>query len=474
MIRRRLTALVLALVSVTLAIYAIAVFAVTREAVQAEVRRDVTNRVGALAGAAGREPDALTVDYVNRFGSADMVAVIHDETGAVLARSATLLDRDVPFDRALFESGRAVELDVSGPLVVSGRPVTLADGRAGYAVIGRSPDRTYETLRTLAQVLLPATLVTLAVTGVGLHLLVRRSLGPLEQLGEEASAIASSADHEARICSPFRADEVGVLAEAVDSMLASLGEAHRRAEAASGHLRDFLADVSHELRSPLAVVTSSLDLLERAEHTDAADRDRLITGLRTEVDRMARIVSQLLVMARRGEEARAADRPLLLGEVARSAGHRWAACADASVDVDGLQPIADAVVQGNEDQLMQVLDVMLENAVRHTPPDGRIDLSGSIEGDIVTVALTDSGCGIAEDDLPRVFDRFHRGLDGGTGLGLAIAKHLVEAHGGSISAASTLGAGSRFTIALPLHTGGHEKNEVFSSHRGPRIPVDLP
>lgn len=446
MIRRRLTAVVIVLLAVVLSLLAVAVFLVTREAVLSEVERDVTNRAASLANAVGREPDAVADDYVGRFALPDIVAVVYGADGEVLARSATLVDRQVPFTPALFESGRVDELDASGPLVVSGAEVVLPGGDRGYVAIGRSPDRAYQALNTLARVLIPATLLALALIGGGVFYLLRRSLRPLEELGDEAAVIAATANHQARIGGDYRHDEVGSLAATVDSMLASLGEAHARARIASEALRDFLADASHELRAPLAIVTSSLDLLERSEQPDQA----LLGDARAEIERMARIVTQLLVMARTGEETRAADEPLLLGDLVDAICRRWDTSTELTIDASRVRSIDDVVVLANGDQLCQVFDVLLDNAIRYSPPGSRIDVSGAVDGSHVTIDVADSGVGISADELPYVFDRFHRGAGGGTGLGLAIARHIAEEHGGGIDASSIPGRGSRFSVRLPV------------------------
>lgn len=449
MIRRRLTLLVLALLISLLAGAAVSVFAVARHAVLAEVRRDVTNRVTALSAALEREPDATTDAYVDRFGTTDVVAFVFDDDGGLLARSSSLPERELTFDSALFDHDEVVELDASGPLMVGGRSANLGDGRTVHVAIGRSPEGAYSALETLGLVLLPVTLIVLALTALGVHLLIRRSLRPLEKLERETTAIARSADHETRIKGRYRLDEVGVLAEAVDQMLSSLGVAHRRAEDASANLRDFLADVSHELRAPLAIVTSSLDLLERDEPSDPAMRKKMLFDVRCEVERMARIVSQLLLIARSEEEGTARDTPLLLSDLIRAAAGRWARASSLKIESD-LDAIDDVVVAGDEDQLRQVFDVLLDNAIQYTPPAGRIDLIGFTGDGQAAVAVVDTGVGISDEDLPRVFERFHRGDDGGTGLGLAIARHLTEAHGGRLSAASVPGAGSRFEVSLPV------------------------
>ena len=450
MIRRRMTLLVMAMLAVVIGSFSTAVFVATREAVQAEVRRDLANRRDSLVAAIGREPDAVDDGYVSRFAVADVVTVVFDADGNLLARSGTLRSRAIGFDRRLFESDGFEEVDDGGRLIVTGARATTPEGEPVFVAVGRSPDRTYDTLATLARVLVPGTLAALAITGLGVHLLLRRSLRPLEHLGIEASDIARSADHSARIEGAYRADEVGALAGDVDLMLVSLGDAHRRAEEATDNLRDFLADVSHELRAPLAVALSSLDLLARSPMGDEVGRERIVTDMSVEVERMGRIVSQLLAMARTQEDSRLADRPLLLGELAASAGLAWARVAEGTIDVEGLCRIEDIVVQGNDDELRQILDVLFDNAIRHTPPGGAISLAGTVDGDAVAVSVADTGVGISSDELPNIFKRFHRGDAGGTGLGLAIAQHIAQAHGGSIKATSEPGAGSCFTLTLPV------------------------
>ena len=298
-------------------------------------------------------------------------------------------------------------------------------------------------------VLVPTGLIALGMAAIGVHLLVRPALRPLERLAAEAARIATTADAEGRIQGRYGRDEVGALADSVDSMLASLGEAHRVARHNTDRLRDFLADVSHELRAPLAHVTSTIDLLERGM-VEPDEYDRLLADMQAEVARMARIVSQLLLMARSDEDARAADRPLLLFDLLTDIGRRWAASTALAIDFTGLGSIRDVVVHGNADQIQQLFDVLVDNATRYTPAGGSIELTGAIDRDEVEVAVTDTGIGIAPESLPKVFDRFYRGPDGGTGLGLAIARHIAEAHRGRIAVTSEPGRGTTFTVTLPV------------------------
>ena len=202
---------------------------------------------------------------------------------------------------------------------------------------------------------------------------------------------------------------------------------------------------------------SSLELADRANHADPELQARLLADARAETARMARLVERLLLMARTGDEARAADQPVLIAELAADAGRRWQNMAEVArtFDVSGLGRAADVAVFGNVDQLQQVFDVLLENALEYTEPGTPVTLCADVDRDCVTITVTDHGVGIPDEELDHVFDRFHSGPDGGTGLGLAIARHIVESHGGSIVARRRDGGedtGTSFVIDLPRWT----------------------
>ncbi len=464
MIRARLTIRVVGLVAVVLMMLAASIFLITRDGLLAEVERDVNNRADTLAAAVAREPaEALERDAVAEFGAADVVAVVYDqETGARLADSGTLPGRtpplgDVPVGS---DAGEVVEIDANGPLYVTSRVVEV-NGRSLTVVVGRSPDRLYEALGRLANVLGPLTLFALVSIGTAVFVMVRRALRPLERLEAEAGRITRTPDDDAEITGSYGGDEIGALADSVRTMVDSLAEANDRARQATRDQQAFLADVSHALRAPLAVVSTSLDLADRAGGDDPELRVRLLADARAETARMARLVDRLLLMARSGAETRAADRPILVAEVAGDAARRWRALAEVerSIDVSGLREVADAAVWGNADQLQELFDVLLENAFQYTEPDTAISLSGEVDDDRVAIRVSDEGIGIPPDQLELVFERFHTGANGGTGLGLAIAKHIVEGHGGTIVARCGGGcgggesqAGATFVIELPRWT----------------------
>jgi two-component system, OmpR family, sensor histidine kinase CiaH len=232
--------------------------------------------------------------------------------------------------------------------------------------------------------------------------------------------------------------------------------------------QEFVADASHELRTPLTVLRSSTDLLNQHRAEALEKNGELWDDLRAEIARMERLAADLLTLARsdRGElELMVA--PLELGELASDVVRRTVPLAQAADVQLVIQPSdRSAVVEADPDRLQQVLLILLDNAIKHTPPGGRVDVRVERDGSHGLLRVIDTGSGIAAEHLPRIFDRFYR-IDtarsrsaGGSGLGLAIAKMLIDAHRGELSLSSTQGVGTNVTMRLPLadhHAGLGER-----------------
>jgi two-component system, OmpR family, phosphate regulon sensor histidine kinase PhoR len=221
--------------------------------------------------------------------------------------------------------------------------------------------------------------------------------------------------------------------------------------------KDFVANVSHELRTPLASLKAMAEALESGGIADRGVALDFIRRMRGEIDGLTELVEDLLVLGRveSGRERfiieptrpvelmdRAADR---IRPLAERAGVRLVV--DAPADVPA--------VAADRDRVGQVFANLLHNATRHTPPGGEIRMTATPGDDVVRFSVRDTGDGIAAGDLDRIFERFYKGdksrASGGTGLGLSIARHIVEAHGGSIEAASEgPGRGATFTFTLPI------------------------
>jgi signal transduction histidine kinase len=214
--------------------------------------------------------------------------------------------------------------------------------------------------------------------------------------------------------------------------------------------RRFLQDASHELGTPITVALGHAELIERAVTNPVVAEDaRVVTD---ELMRLRRLSTRMLLLA----SAEGPDflhlTPVPVESVVVDALDRWGH----TPRHWRLGPVAETTVLGDRDRLAVALDALLENAVAHTSPGDRIEVGARVEEDAVVLAVTDSGCGIQDADLQRIFQRFaraepHRSRpSGGLGLGLAIVQAIAEAHGGSVRVQSTFGHGSKFEVLLPL------------------------
>lgn len=298
-------------------------------------------------------------------------------------------------------------------------------------------------------------LIILVAEGIGATVLAvllafwlaRGAVRPLERVIDVAADIEA---HElrTRINASNQPAEVQKLADTFDAMLGRLEKAFQEQE-------DFVLDVSHELRTPLTAIKGNVDLLLMDPEIDPELRDRF-ERMASEISRMIRLTSNLLYMASadagREPEHRAVELDVVCLEVLRQAR-------DLRDDVRIAMEREDQVtIEGDRDQIKQMLLNLVENAVKYTPGEGEVTLSVCKNGEFAEVAVHDTGPGIPPDVLPHVFERFYRGehrsIRGGTGIGLAIASRIAESHGGSISATSETGAGSTFTVKLPLAGDG--------------------
>lgn len=220
--------------------------------------------------------------------------------------------------------------------------------------------------------------------------------------------------------------------------------------------REFVSNVSHELRNPLASVSLMAETLEDGAITDEPIARDFIGRIRREVDRMNSLVEDLLELARI-ESGREPEPhvPMQLAPVMQEAVSRFRArAAQKGVRLEHEAPQHLPSVLANEGRISQVLTNLIDNALKWTESGGSIRLSAAAETDAVRVSVLDTGVGITAADLPHVFERFYKvdraRRDGGTGLGLAIVKHIVQIYGGEVSAQSRLGEGSAFTFTVPL------------------------
>jgi signal transduction histidine kinase len=299
-----------------------------------------------------------------------------------------------------------------------------------------------------------AALGVLFVASLGVGWVVAgRVLRPIGRITSVAKDIQAT-DLSRRIELAGPDDELKQLADTFDAMLARL-------DAAFAAQRQFVADASHELRNPLAIIRTNVEVALADPDADPQDLRQAITVVKRAGDRMSRLVDDLLALARRQEPTLEHER-VDLGAAVAEASDDFLVPAEARGIVLDRAIAPDVVVIGDRDALKRAVANLLENAVRLAPASSRIKLATGSEGDRAWVAVADEGPGIAAEDQPHVFDRFWRAdkarsrVDGGTGLGLAIVRQIAESHGGRVRLHSKLGVGSTFVIWLPIAPAARE------------------
>jgi len=318
-------------------------------------------------------------------------------------------------------------------------------------VVATRLDSVTATLDSLQAVLVALTVGMLALLVVVIAVIARRGLRPLEDMSREADAIAAG-DLTRRVRPSDGSTEISRLGRALNGMLTQIETAFAQRAGSEERLRSFLADASHELRTPLTSIQGYAELLRKDALPDGEARDRALERIGQEAARMGVLVGDLAVLAREG------DGPV--PEVTRVdlAGLVAAVVEDARV-IDGSRPVElDAPrpvpVRGDPVRLEQLVHNLVDNALSHTPTGTPVGVRVATDGDRAVLEVRDHGPGLDADQAARVFDRFYRGpaatRDSGSGLGLFIVASLARAFGGSASVASEPGAGSVFTVELPL------------------------
>jgi signal transduction histidine kinase len=316
-----------------------------------------------------------------------------------------------------------------------------SDGGAYTVYVGGSLEQVEESTASLLVLLRFGIPLVLLGVAAGTWMLVGRALAPVESIRAEVAEISG---HETgrRVPEPSTLDEIGRLARTMNEMLARIDEAQDRQ-------RRFVADASHELRSPLATMRTQLEVDET--HPETAAWETTSKDLHAEIVRMQRLVDELLFLARSDASRLAQRRPVDLDDIVLDEVRRARASSPVTIDSSA---VSAGQVSGDHDQLRRVVRNLLDNALEHARCAVAIRLGE--DGERVTLVVDDDGEGIPVESREQVFERFVR-LDGartpgrgGIGLGLAITRAIVEAHGGAIAAedGSALG-GARFIVTFP-------------------------
>jgi two-component system OmpR family sensor kinase len=283
-------------------------------------------------------------------------------------------------------------------------------------------------------------------------LIIRRALRPLKQMSDTAGKLAAG-DYKQRVTVPKASDEIGTLAVAFNQMAAGIDHAFEVRRQSEEQMRHFVADASHELRTPLTSIAGYIDVLGRRDVVDAETLQASLAAMQQESARMTRLVNDLLTLTRFESGKAITRRPVVLDQFVNQALDELSLTEKGAVESRDLQP--GVTVTADPEALKQVVTNLAQNALKYAP-GAEQHWSVFQEDGRAAIRLQDAGPGISRQDLPHIFERFYRGekardrSTGGSGLGLAIARSIVEAHQGTIEAASEPGKGATFTAWLPL------------------------
>lgn len=410
---------------------------------------ELANGVNVTNGQIDLPGDENDISERNAFRARGYLIRILDTDGKVLNTNSTYAPLPIAPDalamarrglsqfETVFVNGEEYRLHTT-PVQDNGRVV-------GALQIAEALGEVEATLRQLVLVLAVIVPLTIALAIFGGIWFARRALMPIDQITRSAQRI-SAQDLSQRLNLNLPNDEVGRLARTFDAMLARLDDAFRRE-------RDFTANASHELRTPLTVMHGEIDVLlqrprERTEYV------RVLIELRADVEQLSRMAEELLMLARADAQQIAVTcEELNAARLLQAVADEVRPLAEAQRITLDVQADPALLFWGDEQKMLHTLFNLMDNALKFSPPDTCVLLSAARKGGTVSLCVSDQGPGMASDALPRIFDRFYRGMNGrasGAGLGLAIARALVQAQGGEISVESELGEGTSFTIEMPM------------------------
>ena len=286
-----------------------------------------------------------------------------------------------------------------------------------------------------------------AASGVGGYVLSGMMLRPVRDITDAASEI-SGTNLSRRINYEGPEDELWSLAQTFDSMI-------DRLEGSFERQRQLVQDASHELRTPLAAIRTNIDVVEMDSEATLDDYRSLVATIKGQTERLTRLSEDLLLLTN-GDDSGLEHEPVDLGALAEEVVRQvqpLAAARNVTLRTESAAPVS---VISSPDLLYRCVFNLVDNAIKYSGEGSKVTIAVAEEAQRATIRVADNGVGIDAESLQRVFDRFFRvdkgrsRREGGTGLGLAIVKQLVESLGGNVTAESTVGAGTTFTISLPL------------------------
>lgn len=446
------------------ALLVIGLFAVFGIAVSETVEQQASSRANEAARII-ESTGGLSGDDLVSLGRDHVIIVALDGRGAIVAQSGSGIPEGTTVRddlwREVLASGEGNGGEHRGPFTpwddsirylhaepvdAPGSPIRVVEAVVSYDHVGQTQ------FQVVTLFFAGFGIVAFILISVGSFFLVRFSLAPVAEIASSAAEI-TAVDLSRRLPVRSKRDELGRLAITFNELLERLEEAFRHREKALADQRRFVADASHELRTPLTSILGYARMLRAWGLSDPAAAREAVAALEEEAERMEALVERLLQLARSDEGAPLRLEAHDLREIVERAVRQARSSARMGITIREAIPPEPVIVCCDAGQIREVFAIVLDNAVKFSPPEGEVTIRLSSTPREATIAISDRGPGIAVADQERIFERFYRAETSrttkGTGLGLAIAAETLRRHGGSIAVGSAPGRGATFTIRLP-------------------------
>ncbi len=462
-IRLRLTLLYSLILALMLVTFSIVLYVMQARTTLNDTKADLARRADYLVNGplTYRSLDKVLKPEQSKMGAFTQVC---DLEGNILGRSPNLGDNlALPLSEAGLQAAQRGEplVEVAAinteRLLVHNQPFAYgADKIPLILQVAASLADQDQTLNTLGRILIAGSSVAVIVTfGIG-WLLAGWTLQPIGRLQQTAQAIGAERDFNRRVDYHGPNDEIGQLVTTFNNMLVELQAAYTQIEETLQTQRRFAADASHELRTPLTTLRGNISLLQRQPPISIEDQADILEDMVAETQRLMRLVNDLLALARADAGRPLHQEPVQLKPLIDDVYQQIRLLAPERSII--CHSTLHATLMADNDALRQVLLVLLDNAIKHTPPEATITLTTTLLNGDIAIQVSDDGPGVAPTHLPHLFDRFYRGdaarSSPGAGLGLAIAAELVKAQNGDITVESQVGQGTTFTLIFSRYPGG--------------------
>ncbi|MCL4441113.1 MAG: HAMP domain-containing histidine kinase, partial [Firmicutes bacterium] len=411
------------------------------------------------------ELDKVILPDVDVFSSPGTYLQVVDAGGKIVSRSGNMGPQFLPMSEdtlRMAAAGREFYENVGygdKRIRIFNYPLILEGKLIGVVQVGRSLFQVEMVLGRLKVLMFSGAVITVLAAGLMGFSVARTAFKPMERIIEAAASIQRGSDLKRRIDYRGPRDELYTLVETLNGMLERLENMYRRLEEINEAQRRFVADASHELRTPLTTIRGNAELLIKMGDSQPDTRAEALADIAGEAERLTRLVSNLLYLARADAGQVIETCPVQLRDLMDRAVDGLKFTTGRRIETEGLEALPEGLqVNVNTDLIIQAVNILVDNAVKYTPAEGEVTLGVSAGGgpdpEKVSIYVRDSGPGIPEEDRQEIFERFYRGKTtrgkSGSGLGLSIAQWILQKHGGRVALSSKEGIGSCFALLLPV------------------------